>query len=227
MKVSQLVSDVRVILRDNFGYGAQSYTDPELVGYCNRAMDFCADLSASCNPVTKVVSLSEGSVQKLPADGGRILGFLHNDLPASNRYKIGVASYKGRTSAREMDLDALNIQNPSWAGVAASDLVLYVMFDPLSPKQFVVYPTNTGGGKLFVRYTERPAPVVAVTDDFPLSAEFKEACVNMMMYFCLSRDGEDTENSARASDFYQQAATLLSGSDGLKMTLSGRSTMRK
>lgn len=227
MKVSQLVSDVRVILRDNFGYGAQSFTDPELVGYCNRAMDFCADLSASCNPVTKAVTLAQGTIQKLPDNGGRILGFLHNDLASDARFKIGIVTYKGRTSAREMDMDALNAQDPSWASVTPSDLVLYVMFDPLAPKQFVVYPSNTGAGKLFVRYTERPVPVAAVADEFPLSAEFKEACVNMMMYFCLSRDGEDTENSARAADFYQQATMLLSGSDGLKMTLSGRSTMRK
>lgn len=227
MKVSQLVSDVRITLRDNFGYGAQSFTDPELVGYCNRAMDFCADVSASCNPVTKVLSLVEGTLQKLPATGGRILGFLHNDLDAKKRFKAGLMSYKGKTSVREMDMDNLVAQIPSWASVTPSPLVLYAMFDPLSPKEFVVYPSNDGTGKLFVRYTERPTPVVAVTDEFPLSAEFKEACVDLMMYFALTRDGEDTENSARAKDFYQQATMLLAGSDGLKMTLSGRSTMRK
>lgn len=227
MKVSQLVSDVRITLRDNFGYGAQSFTDPELVGYCNRAMDFCADVSASCNPVTKVLSLVEGTLQKLPANGGRILGFLHNDLDAKKRFKAGLMSYKGKTSVREMDMDSLVAQIPSWASVAPSPLALYTMFDPLSPKEFVVYPSNDGTGKLFVRYTERPTPVAAVTDDFPLSAEFKEACVDLMMYFALTRDGEDTENSARAKDFYQQATMLLAGSDGLKMTLSGRSTMRK
>lgn len=227
MKVSQLVSDVRITLRDNFGYGAQSFTDPELVGYCNRAMDFCADVSASCNPVTKVLSLVEGTLQKLPANGGRILGFLHNDLDAKKRFKAGLMSYKGKTSVREMDMDNLVAQIPSWASVTPSPLVLYAMFDPLSPKEFVVYPSNDGTGKLFVRYTERPTPVAAVTDEFPLSAEFKEACVDLMMYFALTRDGEDTENSARAKDFYQQATMLLAGSDGLKMTLSGRSTMRK
>lgn len=227
MKVSQLVSDVRITLRDNFGYGAQSFTDPELVGYCNRAMDFCADVSASCNPVTKVLSLAEGTLQKLPANGGRILWFLHNDLDAKKRFKAGLMSYKGKTSVREMDMDNLVAQIPSWASVTPSPLVLYAMFDPLSPKEFVVYPSNDGTGKLFVRFTERPTPVAAVTDDFPLSAEFKEACVDLMMYFALARDGEDTENSARAKDFYQQATMLLAGSDGLKMTLSGRSTMRK
>lgn len=227
MKISQLVSDARIILRDNFGYGAQSFTDPELVGYCNRAMDFCADVSASCNPVTKVLSLVSGTIQKLPPEGGRILGFLHNDLDAKSRFKAGIVSYKGKTAVREMDVDSLNAQIPGWASVTPSSLVLYVMFDPLSPKEFAVYPSNDGAGKLFVRYTERPVPVGSVADDFPLSAEFKEACVNLIMYFALSRDGEDTENSARAKDFYQQATMLLSGSDGLKMTLSGRSTMRK
>ena len=227
MKVSQLVSDVRITLRDNFGYGAQSFTDPELVGYCNRAMDFCADASASCNPVTKALSLVAGTLQKLPPDGGRILGFLHNDLEAKMRFKAGIMSYRGKTAVREMDVDSLNAQIPSWASVTPSPIALYAMFDPLSPKEFAVYPSNDGTGKLLVRYTERPAPVVTAAEDFPLSAEFKEACVNLMMYFALSRDGEDTENSARAKDFYQQAIMLLSGADGLKMTLSGRSTMRK
>ena len=227
MKISQLVSDARIILRDNFGYGAQSFTDPELVGYCNRAMDFCADASASCNPVTKALSLTAGTLQKLPADGGRMLGFLHNDLDAKARFKAGIVSYKGKTAVREMDVDSLNAQIPSWASVTPSPLVLYVMFDPLSPKEFVVYPPNDGTGKLFVRYTQRAAPLAETTAEFPLSAEFNEACINLIMYYALSRDGEDTENSARAKDFYQQATMLLAGSDGLKMTLSGRPTMRK
>ena len=227
MRVSNLLNDARIILRDNFGYGTQSFSDSELLTYCNRAMDFCADLSASCNPVTKALSLASGTLQKLPANGGRILGFLHNDLDAKSRFKIGVMTYKGKTAAREMDMDSLIAQNPNWAGAAPSPISLYVMFDPLSPKEFVVYPSNDGSGKLLVRYTERPAPLIDTTEDFPLGAEFREACVNLIMYYALTRDGEDTENSARAKDFYQQATMLLSGSDGLKMTLSGRSTMRK
>ena len=227
MKVSHLLGHARIILRDNFGYGLQSFSDSELLTYCNRAMDFCADLSASCNPVTKVLSLASGTVQKLPSDGGRILGFLHNDLDGKSRFKIGVMSYKGKTAVRDMDMDSLIAQNPNWAGTNPSPIALYVMFDPLSPKEFVVYPPNDGTGKLFVRYTQRAAPLAETTAEFPLSAEFNEACINLIMYYALTRDGEDTENSARAKDFYQQATMLLAGSDGLKMTLSGRSTMRK
>ena len=57
MKVSTIITAVRTVLLDNFSYGDSSYSDPELIGFYNRACNFCVDLSSTCNPVTKVVSL--------------------------------------------------------------------------------------------------------------------------------------------------------------------------
>ena len=88
MKVSTIVTAVRTVLLDNFSYGDSSYSDPELIGFYNRACNFCVDLSSTCNPVTKVVSLVAGVSQKIPPSGGRINGFLHNALTTSSQAGI-------------------------------------------------------------------------------------------------------------------------------------------
>lgn len=225
VKAKYLTDAVRTILLDNFAYGDASFSDPELLGYLNRAMDFCADLSASCNPVIKPVAMVSGIAQSLPANGGRILGFLTNDLTAP-RFKVGTISYKGKHAPREIVYEALIAQIPSFASTPPSDGVVHVCFDPVTPKQFVVYPPNTGSGKMLIRYTERPAALTALTDDFPLGAEFNEPVINYILFLCLSRDGEDTANSARSADFFKTASMSLQGTDSLKMTLSARPTMR-
>lgn len=226
MLISELLVDVRNILRDDFSYGDKSFSDAEMLLYCNRAMDICADLSAACNPITKAVPLVAGVTQAIPANGGRILGFSHNDLPAA-KVKVGPVSYSGKSAVRDIDLDSLNAQLPGWPAAKASPLVVFVMFDPVASKQFQVYPPNDGNGMLVVRYTQRPAHVTTVTEEFPLPNEFREPVINLIMYHALARDGEDTENSKRSSDFFQMASMLLQGADSLKLTLSSRSTMRK
>lgn len=225
VKVSYIVTAARTILLDNFAYGDSSFSDAELIGFVGRATDFCADLSGSCNPVTKPLSLAAGTAQKLPETGGRILGFLHNDL-AEARFKVGTISYKGKHAPREITYDSLIAQIPAFASTTPSAGVVHICFDPVSPKEFVVCPPNNGSGKLFVRYTERPVHVTALTDDFPLGAEFYEPVINYVLFLCLSRDGEDTANSTRSADFLKMASMSLQGTDALKMTLSARPTMR-
>ena len=47
MKVSTIITAVRTVLLDNFSYGDSSYSDPELIGFYNRACNFCVDLSST------------------------------------------------------------------------------------------------------------------------------------------------------------------------------------
>lgn len=224
MKVSYVLDAVRTVLLDNFAYGDNSFSDAELVGFFNRAMDFCADLSSTCNPVTKEVPLVAGVSQQLPASGGRINGFLHNNLSAS--FKAGIMTYKPKHSPREIDYSALIRQIPSYASERPSAGVVHVCYDPSQPKAFTVYPPNDGTGKLMVRYTEYAPHVSAKTDDNPLGPEFNEALINFTIYLCLSRDGEDTGNSARADAFLKTASMALQGGDSIKYAFGAKPTLR-
>ena len=224
MKVSYILTAVRTVLLDNFAYGDSSFSDPELIGFFNRAMDFCADLSSTCNPVTKQVPLVAGVSQSLPANGGRINGFLHNDLDKA--FRAGIMTYKAKHSPSEIDYTALVRQIPGFASEKPSAGVAHVCFDPSQPKAFTVYPPNDGTGKLVVRYTERAAHVAATNDENPLGADFHEALINYTLYLALTRDGEDTANSARADNFFKTASMSLQGSDAIKYAFAARPTLR-
>lgn len=224
MKVSYVLDAVRTVLLDNFTYGDNSFSDQELIGFFNRAMDFCADLSSTCNPVTKEVALVAGVSQRIPANGGRINGFLHNNLSAS--FKAGPMTYKGKHSPKEIAYSSLIRQIPSYASDKPADGVAHVCYDPSQPKSFVVYPSNTGEGKLLVRYTEYAPHVSAKTDENPLGQDFNEALINFTIYLCLSRDGEDTGNSARADSFLKTASMALQGSDSIKYAFGAKPTLR-
>ncbi len=224
MKVSYIVTAVRTVLLDNFAYGDSSFSDSELIGFFNRAMDFCADMSSTCNPVSKVVSLAAGVVQQLPPDGGRINGFLHNVLDKG--FRVGYMSYKARHAPREIDYTALISQIPDYASEKPSAGVVHVCFDPSQPKSFTVYPRNDGTGRLLIRYTERPPHVEALDVESPLGSDFHEALINYTIYLALTRDGEDTSNSARADAFFKTASMSLQGSDAIKYAFSARPTSR-
>lgn len=224
MKVSYVLDAVRTVLLDNFAYGDNSFSDSELVGFFNRAMDFCADLSSTCNPVTKEVSLVAGVTQTIPANGGRINGFLHNNLDAS--FKAGPMTYRPKHSPKEIDYSLLIRQIPSYASEKPSAGVAHVCYDPSQPKSFVVYPPNNGQGRLMVRYTEYAPHVASKDDENPLGQEFNEALINFTIYLCLSRDGEDTGNSARADAFLKTASMALQGGDAIKYAYAARPTMR-
>lgn len=224
MKVSYVVTAVRTVLLDNFAYGDSSFTDPELVGFFNRAMDFCADMSSTCNPVTKTVNLVAGVSQSLPANGGRINGFLHNDLDKA--FRAGIMTYKPKHSPSEIDYSALVRQIPGYASEKASAGVAHICYDPSQPKAFTVYPPNDGTGKLVVRYTERAAHVATVNDENPLGADYHEALINYTLYLALTRDGEDTANSARADNFFKTASMALQGGDAIKYAYAARPTSR-
>lgn len=224
MKASYIVTAVRTVLLDNFAYGDASFSDPEIIGFLNRAMDFCSDMSSTCNPVTKTVPLVAGVSQRIPDNGGRINGFLHNDLSAS--FRAGVMRYKAKHSPSEIDYTSLVRQIPGYASERAAAGVAHVCYDPSQPKSFLVYPPNDGTGKLVVRYTEYATHVAAVTDELPLGPEFHEALINFCLYLCLTRDGEDTANSARADVFFKTAAMSLQGSDAIKYAYAAKPTMR-
>ena len=224
MKVSTIITAVRTVLLDNFSYGDSSYSDPELIGFYNRACNFCVDLSSTCNPVTKVVSLVAGVSQKIPPSGGRINGFLHNDLTTS--FKAGIMTYKAKHSPKEIDYSALIRQIPGFASEKPSAGVAHVCYDQSSPKDFVVYPPNDGTGKLVVRYTEYPAPAATLNDEIVLGSDYHEAIINYTLYLCLTRDGQDTANSARADAFFKTASMALQGSDAIKYAFSAKPTLR-
>lgn len=224
MKVSYVLDAVRTVLLDNFSYGDASFSDPELVGFFNRAMDFCADMSSTCNPVVKEVALVAGVSQRIPANGGRINGFLHNNIDSS--FKAGPMTYKGKHSPKEIDYSSLIRQIPSYASDRPSAGVAHVCYDPSQPKDFIVYPPNNGQGKLVVRYTEYATHVASKDEENPLGQDFNEALINYTIYLCLSRDGEDTGNSARADAFFKTASMALQGGDAIKYAFGAKPTLR-
>lgn len=224
MKVSYVLDAVRTVLLDNFSYGDASFSDAELVGFFNRAMDFCADMSSTCNPVVKEVALVAGVSQRIPANGGRINGFLHNNLDSS--FKAGPMTYKGKHSPKEIDYSSLIRQIPSYASDRPSAGVAHVCYDPSHPKDFVVYPPNNGQGKFIVRYTEYATHVTSKEEENPLGQDFNEALINYTIYLCLSRDGEDTGNSARADAFFKTASMALQGGDAIKYAFGAKPTLR-
>lgn len=207
---------VRNTLRDNFDIGAKAYSDTELVEYINRALPFIVSLDSAASIKTDEIPIGEGAYQTLPDDGVRLIKVFSNYLP-NFKERIDSRTYSGTQAIKVMALSTLTAQNPDWAGAKPSTIVTTLVFNKDDPRAFIVYPPNTGEGKIMATISYLPKPVETIGEppaaatEIALHERYFNAVVYHVIFSCLSRDGEDQSRSARASEFYSYAVQEIKG----------------
>lgn len=208
----RIADSVRLTLRDNFSIGAKAFSDAEIAEYINRALPFVVAMDSSASIVTESMDLAKGVHQKLPERGTRLIKVLTNNIP-DYRTRIDGRSFTGMTAPKVLPLTTLNAQNREWASAMERDIATAVVFNKDDPKSFMVYPPNSGAGKLVVSYSKLPEPVPEVLDENPIEIgeRYFNAIIYHVMFSCLMRDSEETSNANRAQDFYKLAVGEVAG----------------
>jgi hypothetical protein len=210
MKTADIITPARRTLRDNFPSG-QAHTDDDFIDYLNRALSFIAVSDSSASVTTGEIPLVQGSLQKLPATGIRLLKIFHNNLANTLKSRIGPRSYRGRASIKNMSLLTLMSQIPNWAGTKESAIAIIYCFNTEDPESFIVYPPNTNAGKLVASYSTYPVKVTVIdgAEDVPISEKYSLMLIDLVIAFALSRDTESASNRERAKSFMSSVAGQL------------------
>jgi hypothetical protein len=129
-----------------------------------------------------------------------------------------LASTSNKTSIRLTDRRSLDTQQRSWYSETPTASVELYMFDPRTPKEFLVYPPASTAARLEVIYSVLPADHTLTASQLvnPATAEtiriddiFATALFDYMLYRAFSKDAEQTAMMQRAVAHYQAFQNAL------------------
>lgn len=141
-----------------------------------------------------------GTVQDLPDDAIRLVDVVKN---VSN----GVAIVQS-------DYAIVDVMSTAWRSATQGAAEVY-FFDERNPKQFEVYPPQSGGELIEVVYNAQPSNAV-VTGNITISDMYADSLIDYVVYRGLSKDTEDSApDLARATQFYRAFLTGIGYKDSV------------
>jgi len=207
VKVVDLIVRAQTLLQDE---DSVRWTVAELQYWLNDAYKETIGLRPDANTQTAEYTCVAGPRQVLTGsfpNAIRLVEVVRNLATTSNKYSV-----------RLTDRRSLDTQRRSWYADTPSASVEMYMFDPRTPKQFLVYPPATTAARLEVIYSVLPAEHTLSAAQLvnPATAEtiriddiFATALFDYMMYRAYSKDAEQTAMMQRAVAHYQAFQNAL------------------
>lgn len=176
----------------------------ELLGWLNDGQREVVIIRPDASVSTKAVLLAAGTKQTLgagaTADAISLLKVVRN---------MGTTGTTPGAAIRIVSGEILDAQVPDWHSGAQSAAVVHAVYDPRVPKQFYVYPPNTGTGFAEISYSSAPAAIAASTDLITIDDVFANALLDYVLYRAYSKDAVYAGNGNRALAHYQAFLNTL------------------
>jgi hypothetical protein len=201
VKVVDLLAKVQTLLQDTTGV---RWPLLELQGWLNDSYRDTLTLRPDSNTLLGEFTCVAGPRQNVTstfANAERLIGVLRNTATTSKKGAIALASRSSLDSALR-----------NWyAETQSVDVELY-MFDPRTPKEFLIYPPATTAARLEVAYAQVPSPHTltsvqlantATTETIRIADGFANALVDYVLYRAYSKNTESTTNAAKAGAYFQ------------------------
>jgi hypothetical protein len=207
VKVVDLIVRAQTLLQDE---DSVRWTVAELQYWLNDAYKETIGLRPDVNTQTAEYTCVAGPRQAITgsfSNAIRLVEVVRNLATTSNK-----------SSIRLTDRKSLDTQRRSWYSDTPSASVELYMFDPRTPKEFLVYPPATTAARLEVIYSVLPADHTLTAAQLinPATAEtiriddiFATALFDYMLYRAFSKDAEQTAMMQRAVAHYQAFQNAL------------------
>lgn len=200
--VADIITRAQTILQDVTG---TRWPTPELLNWLNDSYKEIVQVRPDLYPVTAPsFACVAGTRQSAPTGALRMIDVVRNGGGA-------------KRAVRLIDRRILDDQLPSWHSQAGTTEIQHWMFDPRSPREFLVYPPASSGATLEIVYSAVPAAHASATGNIAIVDSYANVMLDYMLYRAYTKDAEYTANAARAQAHYSaMQAALSSGaaSDG-------------
>lgn len=134
------------------------------------------------------ITATAGTVQNLPSDGIRLVDVVQN--------------VSDGTPVLQSDYALVNVLGAAWRAAAAG-VAENFFYDPNNPKQFEVYPPQTGGESIELVYNAQPGDSV-ISGNIIIDDLYGDALINYIAYRAFSKDSEDASPElGRATAFFR------------------------
>lgn len=126
--IQSLVDAVETNLEDESN---DRWSEPDHVGYCNRAIEAVCRWKFNAYTVRENIQLAAGAVQSLPAKRTMLVRAVRN---------MGATGNASGSAIRTVNLDSLNDFDADWHNADNGTSVDDVLYDKDHPLEFWVYP---------------------------------------------------------------------------------------
>lgn len=192
-KVRSLLSRAASLLNDE---EYVRWEESELLEWLNDGQRVIARGPATDAYVVRdTIQAAAGTVQSLPSDGIRLVDVVKN-----------VSTGRSILQADYAIADALS---STWRSMTAGEAQNF-FYDERNPKQFEVYPPQSGGEQIEVVYNAQPGDAV-VTGTIAIDDMYADALIDYMVYRALSKDTEDVSVDLRRADSFYKAFLVGAG----------------
>jgi hypothetical protein len=207
VKVVDLIVRAKTLLQDE-DFVRWSVT--ELQYWLNDAYKELVGIRPDANTQTSEYACVAGPRQVITssfANAIRLVEVVRNLATTSNKSSVRLTSRK-----------SLDTQQRSWYSETPTVNIELYMFDPRTPKEFLVYPPATTAARLEVIYSVLPADHTlseaqlvnqATAETIRIDDIFSTALLDYMLYRAYSKDAEQPAMAARAVAHYQAFQSAL------------------
>lgn len=183
------------------------WPDEELIDWLNDAMRYIVLQRPDANMKSGTFTCSAGSRQQLTKQSG---GF-----PTALRLRSVIKNVSSSTkrAIKLVTQSTLDNEHPDWhSKTPEADIQLYV-FDPLLPKEFMVYPPAAISNQIEVVYSAAPTAVTTGTvgNTVDLDDTFIGVIVDLILARAYAKDAEYAANAQRAQAHQALADAALNG----------------
>jgi hypothetical protein len=209
IKAADILVEASLVLQDE---GFVRWTPPELARWLNEAQRAIVLAKPSASPETVVLQLVEGTRQVLSDENHLLLLRIVRNLRGS------APPYLGGRIIRPTTRETLDGSQPNWhdkRDVPYSDEVRQYVYDEANPREFYVYPGNTGLGKIEAVVSKLPAMIATsgttidqYASDIGLPEPYRPVILDYVLYRALEKE-DIAADVTRARLHYQSFATAL------------------
>ena len=182
-------------LQDEFGI---NWPPSKMVPYLNLFLLETINLKPEAYPVEETINLVAGHKQALGTTDIDLLDSLYN-VTVSGTTETIIAPTLTIVKKKAMDY-AL----PGWPAYPEAALVNFIVKDDDNPKTFYVYPPNDGTGNVKLLVSQPPTPIDTDTTELPFDDSYKPACIDYLIYRCLSEETTIPGAQAKAQTFFNK-----------------------
>lgn len=195
----EIIDDAEAILQDT---GNTRWTAAEHLVAVNNGMKEICVYKPDAYVVTASTVMVAGIVQEIPAAGSKLLDIVCN---------MGVSPGTTQGNAIQLlDRKVMDAMDPAWPVVTAAATVIYYMYDPRYPRQFLVYPKQPSSGFGYVQliYSATPAEI-AVDATILISDIYRPALLQYVLYTAYTKDADHIKNAEKAIAYYRAFMNAL------------------
>lgn len=179
------------------------YNIQHKINALNEALQSLVSVRPDAASYTAMMLLVAGTRQTLPSDGVRLLKVIRNK-------GVSGLSDAGR-SIRKADMLVQDALLPDWHLTNGQTTISEYFYDPLSPKEFYVYPPAPVSPQIGIdiSYVRVLPTIAATTDTFPVDDYYAPAVQEWMLYSLWCGDDEQSPNYSAAQAHLQTFFNLL------------------